>query len=182
MLRLLLALLAASLSVLAGGSLSSLSAKVSSHIIWDKLRKVRGTYVPPPLSFLVTPTSIAGGYQDIGDTLRRSFAFCSSDAHYTPTFLQVKSRAEAFPLPFHEVDCSPYNQPFTLVELFAALSRCSSTSAGPDDVHYDMLKHLPFACLSTLLVLYNAIWLGIVFLSSWRKAVVIPIPKPGKDH
>ena len=70
-----------------------------------------------------------------------------------------------------------YNQPFTLVELSAALSRCSSTSAGPDEVHYDMLKHLPPACLSTLLVLYNAIWLGNVFPSSWRKAVVIPTPK-----
>ena len=96
-LRLLLALLDASLSVLAGVSLSLLFLPRLAHLIWDKLCKVRGTYVPPPLSVLVTPTSIAGGYQDICDTLGRSFAFCSSDVHYTPTFLQVKSRAEASP-------------------------------------------------------------------------------------
>ena len=53
---------------------SSLSATAGSHIIWGKLRKVRGTYVPP-LSVLVTPTSIAGGYQDICDTLGRSFYY-----------------------------------------------------------------------------------------------------------
>ena len=98
-------------SVLGGVSLSLLFLQRLARVIWDKLSKVRGTYVPPPLSVLVTPTSIAGGYQDISDTLGRSFAFCSSDAHYTPTFLQLKSCAEAFPLPFHEVDCSPYNRP-----------------------------------------------------------------------
>ena len=135
---------------------------------------MRGTYVPP-LSCLVTPTSIAGGYKDISDTLGCSFAFCSSDAHYTPTFLQVKSHAEAFP---------PLSMRWTTLPIIgllhwlssAALSHCSSTSAGPDDVHYDMLKHLPPACLSTLLVLYNTIWLGNVFPSSWQKAVIIPSP------
>ena len=50
------------------------SAMVSSCIIWDKLRKVRGTYVPP-LSVLVTPTSIAGDYKDISESLGCSFFF-----------------------------------------------------------------------------------------------------------
>ena len=50
----------------------------------------------------------------------------------------------------------------------------SDTTTGPDDIHYQMLKHLP--------EIFNGIWTTGVFPESWRLATVIPIPKPGKYH
>ena len=45
-----------------------------------------------------------------------------------------------------------------------------------------MLKHLPQNCLSILLNIFNQVWETGDFPQSWREAIVIPIPKPGKDN
>ena len=59
--------------------------------------------------------------------------------------------------------------------------RAHDISAGPDEIHYQLLKHLPDASLLLLLNIFNIIWLSGDFPSDWRKAIVIPISKPGKD-
>ena len=43
------------------------------------------------------------------------------------------------------------------------------------------MKHLPDASLLLLLNIFNKTWSSGNFPSDWRKAIVIPIPKPGKD-
>ena len=53
---------------------------------------------------------------------------------------------------------------------------------GPDDIHYQILKHMPDISLHALLDLFNDIWDDGVFPPGWRAATIIPIPKPGKDH
>ena len=52
---------------------------------------------------------------------------------------------------------------------------------GPDEIHYQMLKHLPKNALSTLLHIFYDIWATGVFPDSWRLGTVIPIPKPGRS-
>ncbi|GBN05407.1 putative RNA-directed DNA polymerase from transposon X-element [Araneus ventricosus] len=74
-----------------------------------------------------------------------------------------------------------YNSPFALHELKIVLSKSHPTSPGPDKIHYDLLKNLSESSLRVLLILFNRIWLEEYFPVAWRKAVVIPIPKPGKD-
>ena len=66
-------------------------------------------------------------------------------------------------------------------ELQDALRRAHDTSAGPDETHYQLLKHLPSSSLLLHLNIFNKIWLSGDFPFDWRKAIVIPIPKPGKD-
>ena len=44
-----------------------------------------------------------------------------------------------------------------------------------------MFKTLTLTSLSVLLDIFNDIWQSGDFPSSWREALVIPIPKPGKD-
>ena len=61
-----------------------------------------------------------------------------------------------------------------------ALRRAHDTSAGPDEIHYQLLKHLPDASL-LLLNIFNKIRISGDFPSDWKKAIIIPIPKPGKD-
>lgn len=74
-----------------------------------------------------------------------------------------------------------YNGPFALHELKIALSKSHPTSPGPDKIHSNLLKNLSESSLRVLLILFNRIWLEEYFPVTWRKAVVIPIPKPGKD-
>ena len=66
-------------------------------------------------------------------------------------------------------------------ELQDALCRTRDTSAGPDEIHYQLLKHLPDASLLLLLDIFNKIWISGDFPPDWRKAIIIPIPNPGKD-
>ena len=47
--------------------------------------------------------------------------------------------------------------PFSLEELQDALHRAHDTIAGADEIHYQLLKHLPDASLLLLLNIFNKI-------------------------
>ena len=66
-------------------------------------------------------------------------------------------------------------------ELKAALQKCNDSAAGLDCIHYQLLTHLPEESLYVLLKAFNHIWMTGSFPSSWREAIVIPIPKQGRD-
>ena len=74
-----------------------------------------------------------------------------------------------------------YN-PFSLDELRKSLDKAHDTACGPNDIHYQLLKHLPESALQILLELMNDIWETGDLPSIWKLANVIHIPKPGKDH
>ena len=63
-----------------------------------------------------------------------------------------------------------------------ALQKAHNTSVGPDNIHYQFLKHLPHTSLNLLLDIFNNIWLSGNVPKSWKEAIVIPVPKPGKDN
>ena len=48
---------------------------------------------------------------------------------------------------FSSDNAEVYNKPFSMEELRDALRRAHDTSAGPDEIHYQILKHLPDASL-----------------------------------
>ncbi len=70
---------------------------------------------------------------------------------------------------------------FTLTELKVALQKCANTASGVDRVSYKMIKHLSDSILLMILELYNKIWMEGIIPKIWKKAVVIPIVKPGKN-
>ena len=82
---------------------------------------------------------------------------------------------------FHLIMLQYSNKPFSMEVLRDALRRAHDTSAGPDEIHYQLLKHLPDSSLLLLRNIFNKIWISGDFPSDWRKAIIIPIPKPGKD-
>ena len=50
----------------------------------------------------------------------------------------------------------------------------------PMPLQQDKMKYT----INSLLLLLNIltkIWISNYFLSDWRKAIIIPVPKPGKD-
>ena len=74
------------------------------------------------------------------------------------------------------------NLPFISSELLDALHKSHDTAVDPDDTHYQSLKHLPNRTLEPLLNILNDIWITGKFPKDWSKAMIIPIPKPNKDH
>ena len=68
-----------------------------------------------------------------------------------------------------------------LDELVEAIQLSHDSATGPDEIPYQMLKHLPDTSLETLLNIFNYIWTTGKFPDDWQYATIILIPKPGKD-
>ena len=66
-------------------------------------------------------------------------------------------------------------------EVEQSLHKAKDSAAGADDIHYQILKHLPKETIHVLCHLFNNIWTTGQFPAIWREAIVVLIPKPGKD-
>lgn len=66
-------------------------------------------------------------------------------------------------------------------EFNSAFSSTTETSSGNDQITYSMIKHAHPTMVQRILNLFNFIFLENTFPSSWKIAIIIPIPKPGKD-
>ena len=77
------------------------------------------------------------------------------------------------------MDHYSYNDVFTLHGLKQAIKISCDTSLGIDTVHYQLLNHLPDDSVLLLLYIFNHIWLTQDFPTSWKTAIIIPVPKPG---
>ena len=119
--------------------------------------------------------------KDISNALGGNFQKKSSCSNYSQQFQNIKVEKERENLNFQSQNNEKYNLPFKLSELKNSLDKSHDTTAGPDDIHYQILKHLPSDALETLLNIMNEIWRTGKFPEDWHKAVIIPIPKPGKD-
>ena len=75
-----------------------------------------------------------------------------------------------------------YNKKFTLRDLKRSLKKSNYSSPGPDQIHYEILRHLPIETLHILSDIINETWKSDTFPESWREALIISVPKPGKDN
>ena len=100
---------------------------------------------------------------------------------HLPTTIELNSGVLETKIKFKSNNLETYNNPFSLDELQDAISKSHDSVVGPDDIHYQMLKHLPPDAVNTLLKTLNNIWFAGNFPPSWRTSTVIPIPKPAKD-
>ena len=162
---------------------SKLNHKTPIKKVWDMIRKISGKSKAPSYTHLNTCRETkATSKEDIANTLGETFLKNSSSQNYSEKFKHIKMQQEKNNINFKSLNNEEYNNPFNLLELIDAIQKSNDTATGPDEVHYQMLKHLPNNALSTLLHIYNDIWATGVFPESWRLATIIPIPKPGKDH
>ena len=162
---------------------SKLNHKTLIKKVWDMIRKISGKSKAPSYTHLNTCRETkATSKEDIANTLGETFLKSSSSQNYSEKFKHIKMQQEKNNINFKSLNNEEYNNPFNLLELIDAIQNSNDTATGPDEVHYQMLKHLPNNALSTILHIFNDIWATGVFPESWRLATIIPIPKPGKDH
>ena len=158
-----------------------LSSRTPVRKTWDMVRKISGKSVCPPPSHLILDGRVVDSLPEVADQLAKSFSRNSSAESGSQAFQLFRAAKEKIPLSFVSDNSEIYNTPFSIHELHASLSRAHDTSPGPDNIPYQMLKHLPECSFSVLLEIFNSIWCSGSFPPSWREAIVIPIPKPGKD-
>ena len=162
--------------------ISKLNSTTSIKKTWDMIRKISGKHGSTPVKHLQTNNEKADTKEDIANLLAKTFSKKSSSENSSPEFRQFKEKTEKKKMNFKSNNKESYNKDFTPKELKNALKKAHDTAVGPDDIHYQMLKHLPLTCLSILLSIFNKVWETGVFPLSWREAIVIPVAKPGKDN
>ena len=63
-----------------------------------------------------------------------------------------------------------------------SLKKSNISSSGTGQIHYEILRHLRYDALRILLDIINGTLKRESFPDSWREALIIKIPKPGKDN
>ena len=111
--------------------------------------------------------------KEICNTLAEQFAFNSSSDNYSHVFNRFRLKLEEEKIQFILI--------LTIIhELNHAIKVLRDTSPCIDTVHYQLLNHLPNNNLLLLLYILNHIWLTQDFPTSWRTAIIIPVPNPAQ--
>lgn len=165
---------------------SQLSRFAPMSEIWDKLKKIRGVHKSTQVKTLVSDDGeIHHEPLDIANILAKTFADNSSDKNYTPAFARTKTSEHPNEIdidaPSSEIN-PELDEMFEKQEIKTLIKISRNSAAGPDGIFNIFLKNLPECGYAKLTTLFNEIWTAGSFPKSWQTAIVIPIPKPGKDH
>ena len=161
---------------------SKLNINTPAKKVWEMIRKINGKQERKSVGHLVdNDGNKITERVDIANTLAKEISKNSSSNNYSAKFQKYQQKAEKEKLNFKSKNEESYNMEFSVTELKDALHKSKDTATGPDEIHYQLLKHLPLSSLLVLLEIFNDIWKTGDIPESWKEATVIPIPKPGKD-
>ena len=159
---------------------STLNKNTNTAKVWKKISTLNGSKKSN------IPT-IGNAYaaKDKAELFAKQFASASSSNNLEP---EHKNKRDKF-INEHKnaindlgPDTGPLNTPISVKEINEALNSKADTAPGDDKVTYKLLKNLPENMLSIIATLMNQIFNTGQFPTEWRNAVVIPLPKPGKDR
>ena len=159
---------------------STINEQTPINSIWEKIHKIAGKYIPDKAIVLHQQGNIIAEPKEVAQRLATHFSNISEGKHLSKEFLTQKRIQERVELDFSTDLHEAYNVLFSMKELSSALSKCKSTAEGPDDIHYDMVKHLSQESQQYLLQIFNRIWTSHQF-PDWRKAFILAFRKPGKS-
>lgn len=160
---------------------SSFSIETPMSKIYENIRKINGRS-PRTTHILSEEGRIFSTKPEIVNKLAETFSKISDSSNYSPQFRIHKQKLERQPLDFTSGNTEPYNMPITISELEKAINGTKNTAPGPDQIFYQMLRHLPDHAKTYLLAIFNRIFTESIYPEKWRQANVIAFPKPGKDH
>ena len=147
---------------------STLNYKTHVKKVRDMVRKISGKSKSPTYTHLNTCRETkATNKEDIANTFGETFLQNSSSQNYSEKFKHIKKHQEENSINFKSLNDEDYNNPFKLSELTEAIKISNDTATGPDEIHYQMLKHLPENAPVTILQIFNDIWTTGVFPESW---------------
>ena len=119
---------------------------------------------------------------EIANTLGAAIEKSSSSENYSKEFQSFKTQKEKQKINFKTNRNLRYNKKFTIRDLKRSFKKSNNSSPGSDQIHYEILCHLPIETLHILLDIINETWKSCTFPESRREALIISIPKPRKDN
>ncbi|XP_065093428.1 uncharacterized protein LOC135714089 [Ochlerotatus camptorhynchus] len=158
------------------------SPMVSSADLWNRVNALSGKRRSAPLQVqsggitVSEPTAVA-------DELGKYFAELLAIPGYNENFRRRNNATPTSIGNFHvptDNNNTGINGVFSWDELKFALSKSKGKSAGPDELGYPLLTHLPIEGQVLMLDLFNKLWTTDSYPASWRESLVIPIPKTNK--
>ena len=161
--------------------LSSVNINTPSKKVWDMIRKITRKNVASPMHHLKdeNETLITDRVQ-IANTLGVAIEKRSSSENYSKEFQSIEAQEGKQKINFETNRNLRYNKKMRDLKRF--LKKSNNSSPGPDQIHYEILRHLPIETLHISLDIINETWKSDTFPESLREALIISIPKPGKDH
>ncbi|OOZ40505.1 reverse transcriptase domain-containing protein [Solemya elarraichensis gill symbiont] len=164
---------------------SDVSKDTHLRKIWSTAKKLNNLNTTPRITPLHDPLSKESltSFEDKANLLAKTFSDISSDNNYNANFIKYKEDFEAShqsTLAAHDMD-SPLNSPFSISELNQTLKGAKDSKPGQDNITYSFLKYLPEPCKLVVLAFFNNIWQKQKLPSEWKHAIIIPLPKIGKD-
>ena len=156
-----------------------LTLKTPLSIIWKKIWKISGKFVPSPPPALDINGHITIDPETVSNCFAEHFARISRKSVESPGH-DLRVRDEMKNLDFRTNDYKPYNLPFTEKEYDSALASCNDTAPGPDGIPYIMLRHVSPSAKNFIIQLFTRIWFENAFPSSWELAHILLFSKPGK--
>ena len=126
--------------------------------------KISRKTLPTALKHLTKNKTEETTKKDIADTLWEIFSANSCLNNSNLNIFTFKSNTEAKT----QLQVQKYSkiQLFTPAELQETIETSYNMAVGPDEIHYDFLKHLPKNSLDYLLTIYNKIWINNRFPES----------------
>ena len=162
---------------------SKLNGQTPLKKIWKRFKKINGTQRKAPRHAITFEGRRIHDPTEMSDAFAKHLAKVSSDEFYSDKFRKHKTEKERNRIYYEEDpnNTESYNINFTPEELAAALKTSNKSAPGEDRINFEMIIHLAEKAKIYLLKLFNHLWNRGEFIKEWKTAMVIPLPKPGKD-
>lgn len=158
----------------------SISPQTPIANIFRDIKRLQGTKTGGRARILHVGDRTITDPQLMAEAYANHFASASSSSNYNDSFQTMAQHNTFDPRSITEGQ-HEFNKPFSYFELERALAKCRSKTPGPDKISYQMIKNLDVNVKSVLLEIYNKIWTERLYPEEWKQAIVLPLPKPGKD-
>ena len=139
---------------------SKMNSQTSVKSVRNRIRKIKGKDTSNTVHHLSVNDRDVTSHRDIANALADNISHNSSSPFSTDTFASVRKKADKQTITFSSDNDEVYNKPFSIEELRDALRRAHETSAAPNEINYQLLKHLPDVSLLLLLNIFNKVWIS----------------------
>lgn len=144
---------------------STMTSNTPSSKVWKTIKSINGIQVSPNLPI----GDYSSSNSDKANQLLTHFTRFSSNNASTP-----KSQPPA-------IDSQTNYEEISLFELENCIRRLKNTSPGGDRICNSFLKKAPTVLLEEILILFNTSLISGSVPIEWKKGIICPILKPGKD-
>ena len=120
-----------------------------SKKVWDMI--ITGTNVASPMHHLKDYNgTLITDRVEIANTLGAAIEKSSSSNNYSKEFQSIKAQKEKQKINFKTNRNLRYNKKLTMRDLKRSLKKSNNSSPGPDQIHYEILRHPPIETLHIL--------------------------------